>query len=59
MTKFKVLWDFMIRTGHENKVRRPDILVVDRTSMDCLVINNTIPGDKRIIEKEKEKIQGF
>lgn len=56
MTKFKVSWDFMIQTDHENKVKRPDILVVDKTSMDCLIIDNTIPGDKRRIEEE-EKIQ--
>lgn len=54
MTKLKVLRNFMIQTDHESKVRRPETHVVETTSMDCLIIDNIIPGDKRIIEKEKE-----
>lgn len=32
---------------------------MDRTSVDCLIIDIAVLGDKRIYEKEKEKIHAY
>ena len=39
--------------------RRPDIVIVNKMEKTALIIDVTIPGDKRIIGKEKEKIEKY
>ena len=38
--------------------RRPDIVIVDKIEK-AIMIDVAIPGDKRIIDKEKEKIEKY
>ena len=37
--------------------RRPDIVIVDKTEKTAIIIDAAIPGDRRIIDKEKEKTE--
>ena len=39
--------------------RRPDIVIVNKMEKTALIIDVTIPGGKRIIGKEKEKIEKY
>ena len=39
--------------------RRPDIVIVDKIEKKAIMIDVAIPGDKRIIDKEKEKIEKY
>ena len=55
---YKILWDFSIQTDHVIEARRPDLVVVDKESI-CKIINFAVPGDSRIGEKEKEKIEKY
>ena len=54
--KFKIPWDFSIRTDNEIQARRPDLLVIDKQAMTCKIIDEAIPEDTGVKAKEDEKI---
>ena len=39
--------------------RRPDIVIVNKMEKTAIIIDVAIPGDKRIIDKEKVKIEKY
>ena len=56
---YKILWDFSIQTDHVIEARRPDLVVVDKKERSCKIIDFAVPGDSRIDEKEKDKIEKY
>ena len=52
------MWDFSIQTDHVVEARRPDLVAVDK-KRTCKIIDFAVPGDCRIEEKEKEKIEKY
>ena len=58
---YKILWDFSIQTDHVIEARRPDLDLVlfDKKERICKVIDFAVPGDSRIEEKEKDKIEKY
>ena len=56
---YKVLWDFSIQTDHVIEAQRPDLVVVDKKKRSCKIIDFAVPGDSRIEEKEKDKIEKY
>ena len=56
---YKILWDFSIQTDHVIEARRPDLAVVDKKSRTCKIHDFAVPGESRIEEKEKEKIEKY
>ena len=54
--QFKILWDFNIFCHHIIRARRPDLIVVDKLKNLVTLVDVSIPADKRITEKEEEKI---
>ena len=54
---YKILWDFSIQTDHVIEARRPDLVVVDKKERSCKITDFAVPGDSRIEEKEKDKIE--
>ena len=56
---YKILWDFSIQTDHVIKARRPDLVAVDKKERSCKIIDFAVPGDSRIEEKEKDKIEKY
>ena len=53
------MWDFSIQTDHVIEAWRPDLVVVDKKKRNCKVIDFAFPGDSRIEEKEKDKIEKY
>ena len=53
------MWDFSIQTDHVIEARRPDLVVVDKKKRTCKIVDFAVPGDSRIKEKEKEKIEKY
>ena len=53
------MWDFSIQTDHVIEVRRPDLFVVDKKDRSCKIIDFAVPGDSRIEEKQKDKIEKY
>ena len=39
--------------------RRPDIVIVNKMEKTAIITDVATPGDKRIIDKEKEKIEKY
>ena len=54
---YKISWDFSIHTDHAIEAWRPDLVVVDKKERSCKIIDFAVPGDSRIEEKEKDKIE--
>ena len=55
----KLLWDFNIQTDKVIEARRPDLLLVNKQTRECQIIDVAIPGDTRVIKKEEEKIEKY
>ena len=53
------MWDFSIQTDHVIEARRPDLVVVDKKETSCKIIDFAVPGDSRIEEKDKDKIENL
>ena len=53
------MWDFSIQTDHLIEARRPDLLVVGKKERSCKVIDFAVPGDSRIEEKKKDKVEKY
>ena len=53
------MWDFSIQTDHVIDDRRPDLVLVDKKEGICKIIDFAVPGDSRIEEKEKDKIEKY
>ena len=56
---YKILWDLSIQTHHVIEARRPDLVVVDKKERSCKIIDFAVPGDSRIEQKEKDKIEKY
>ena len=54
---YKILWDFSIQADHVKEARRPDLVIVDKKKKSCEIIDFVVPGDSRVEEKEKDKIE--
>ena len=57
--KVRILWDFNIQTDKVMDVRRPDIVVTNKDERESWIIDNAIPGDQRVREKEIEKREKY
>ena len=55
----KLLWDFRIQTDHYLDHNRPDIVVMEKASRVCQIIDVACPFDTRIAENEREKIDHY
>ena len=53
------MWDFSNQTDHVIEARRPDLVAVDKKQRSCKIIDFGVPGDSRIEEKEKDKIEKY
>ena len=59
---YKILWDFSIQTiqtDHVIEARRPDLVVLDKKERSCKIIDFAVPGDSRIEEEKKDKIEKY
>ena len=55
----KLLWDFRIQTDHHLVHNRPDIVVLEKASRVCQIIDVACPFDTRIVGKERETIDHY
>ena len=54
-----IFWDFSTQADHIIEAQRPDFVVVDKKERICKIIDFAVPGDSRIAEKEKDKIEKY
>ena len=55
----KLLSDFKIQTDNKIEHNKPDIVVVDKTERNFLIIDVACPFDIRVKDKEKEEIENY
>ena len=55
----KLLWDMNIQRDHVIEARTPDIVVVNKQERKCAIVDTAVPGNKRIGEKENEKVEKY
>ena len=55
----KILWDFMIQCDREIQHRKPDIVVVDKKTNKCQIIDVACPSDINLIGKRMEKLRNY
>ena len=55
----KLIWNMSIQCDNVIVERRPDTVIVKKMEKTAIIIDVAIPGDKRIIDKEKEKIEKY
>ena len=53
------MWDFSIQSDHVIEAWKPDLVVVDKKERSFKIIDFAAPGDSRIEEKEKDKIEKY
>ena len=53
----KILLDFIIQYDHQIQSRRPDIVVVERKTRECKIIDIAVLNDVRVRNKEQEKVE--
>ena len=53
------MWNFSIQTNHVIEAWRLDLVVVDKKERICQIIDFAFPGDSRVEEKEKDKIEKY
>ena len=55
----KILWDLCIQVDRQMKYWRPDIVVMEKTTSKCLIINIASPVDNNLILKRNEKLNNY
>ena len=55
----KMLWDFNIYCDRVISARRPDITIIDKAAKLITLVDVSIPADKRVTDKEDEKISKY
>ena len=53
----KILWDFIMQCDHMIETRRTDIVRVDKVKKETTIIDVAIPGDTKVCDKERGKIE--
>ena len=55
----KLLWDFMVQCDIPILHRKPDIIVVDKKTNECKIIDVACPGDHNLVAKRNEKLNRY
>jgi len=54
--KVKILWGVSIQTYHVIEHKRQDIVDAEKDNKTALLVDIAVPGDTRVEEKEREKV---
>ena len=54
-----MLWDLSVRTDHEIKARRLDLLIIDKRENNRQIIDAAIPVNGRVRAKDDEKVKKY
>lgn len=56
---FKVLFNFSIQMDEIIEHRRPDMIIIDKTSKKSQIVDFTVPTDRRIEFSQQKKIENY
>ena len=52
---FTVLWNQAVNTDREVRANRPDIIIKNTKEKACTLIDEAMPADRNVMQKEEEK----
>ena len=55
----KILWDFNIQKDNTTEHRRPDMIIINKTSKKAHIVGFTVPADHRIQISRQRKIENY
>ena len=55
----KIMWDINVQCDNAIQARRPDAIVIQKEKKEALIVDIAVPADKRIAEKELEKVEKY
>ena len=55
----KIIWDVFIQVDRQIKHRRPNIVVLEKNTNKCLIIDVACPVNNNLILKRKEKPSNY
>ena len=58
-TDYKIYWDFIIQCDRVIEARKPDVVLIEKRTKDVKIIDIAITGDKRVMDKEIEKLKKY
>ena len=53
------LWDVMIQCEREIMTKKPDVVLVNKNDRRYAIIDLAVPGDIKVTENEKEKVERY
>ena len=56
---FKASWEFNIQTGNIIEHRRPDMIIIDKTSKKPQIVDFAVLADHRIEISQQRKIESY
>ena len=55
--KVKLFWDFNVVTDIVIEARRPDIMVLNEETKECLIMDIAVPGDGESTPKKTKRLR--
>ena len=55
--KVKLFWDFNVFTDRVIEARRPDIMVLNKETKECLIVDTAVPGDTKSTPKKTKRLR--
>ena len=55
----KILWDVYIQMDRQIEHQRPDIVVIERNTNKCLIIDIACPVDNNLVLKRNKKLDNY
>ena len=56
---YEIWWDRTVETPKKLEANRPDLVIVDRINSNWKIIDFSVPNDKNVEAKEKEKVEKY
>lgn len=57
--RYEVWWDRHVETTKALDHNRPDVVVIDKEKQEWTIIDFSVPNDRNILKKEKEKVEHY
>ena len=51
----KIIWDFTVQCDRYVQNQRPDIVVIEKSKQECMIIEIAVPNDERVGSKEQKR----
>ena len=57
--RVKILWDFTVQTDNAIGARKPDMIIINKETKMCQIVDFAVPYDTNVVDRETEKIDKY